>query len=98
MESVTLQIGRPSLTYRMTLLAALCVVPQAARAQPAQPTQPQESTSPGFWERDTLTGNWGGLRDRLLNDGVTISLTDTGELLSNVAGGIKTGTIVENEL
>jgi len=70
----------------MILLAALCAAP-LARAQPAQQAPPPDAAPPGFWERDTLTGNWGGLRDRLVKDGVTITLTDTGELLSNVSGG-----------
>src|SRR5215471_12305968 len=91
------RISRPSGECRMILLAALCAAP-LARAQPAQQAPPPDAAPPGFWERDTLTGNWGGLRDRLVKDGVTITLTDTGELLSNVSGGIKTGTIVENEL
>lgn len=86
------------------LLAALSAAPLAARAQSVQdpppipvPT-PQQAAEPGFWQRDTLSGNWGGLRDRLAQDGVTVTLTDSTDLLANVAGGIKTGTNMENLL
>lgn len=86
------------------LLAALCAVPLAARAQsvddfpPVPVPTPEQATTPGFWQRETLTGNWGGLRDQLAQDGVTVTLTESNDLLSNVAGGIKTGTNMENLL
>ena len=96
----------------VVLLAALAAAPVAARAQPAEnpaavPTQPpvqaqaqpQEGPPPtGFWQRDTLTGNWGGLRDALKQQGVTVTLTDSADLLANLAGGIRTGTNLENAL
>lgn len=94
------------------LLAALAAAPFAAHAQspenpaaaPAQPpaqaqTQAQEGPPPaGFWQRDALTGNWGGLRDALTQQGVTVALTDSADLLGNLAGGIRTGSVAENLL
>jgi len=44
---------------------------------------------------DQLTGNWGGLRDTLNSQGVTLTLPYTFESVSNVRGGIRTGTIGE---
>jgi porin len=45
-----------------------------------------------FWHRDTLTGDWGGLRDTLADQGITFTVTYTGEVFGNVTGGIKQGT------
>jgi porin len=38
-----------------------------------------------------LTGNWGGLRDKLADDGVTFGLIWTGEYFKNFQGGIRPG-------
>jgi porin len=57
----------------------------AARAQDGAPAA---SASDG----DRLTGNWGGLRDRLEQRGIEPWLVYTGAMWSNVAGGIRTGT------
>jgi porin len=70
-------------------LAAVLLLPLPAVAA----DQPED-----FWHRDTLTRDWGGLRDRLGQAGVTISLDDTAELLANVRGGIRTGTVYEGLL
>ncbi len=51
-----------------------------------------------LWHRDTLTGDWGGARDRLEHAGVTITLDYTAELLANLRGGIRTGTVYEGLL
>jgi carbohydrate-selective porin OprB len=42
-----------------------------------------------------LTGDWGGLRFYLERNGITLTLTltDTTDLLANVSGGIKTGAV-----
>ena len=37
-----------------------------------------------FWTRPTLTGDWGGLRSRLEDRGVTFALEYTTDLLANV--------------
>lgn len=41
---------------------------------------------------ETLTGNWAGARTRLYNAGVNVEAAYTGDVLSNVDGGIKHGT------
>jgi porin len=101
------------MTFRAALLlAALGAVPSALRAQPAEnpvvePSAPaaesqqagQEEAAPaGFWQRDTLSGDWGGLRRRLQQQGVTVTITESAELFGNLTGGIRTGAAGENLL
>lgn len=44
---------------------------------------------PKFWERDYLTGNWGGLRSKLTERGITLELTYTGDVFGNPIGGLE---------
>jgi porin len=44
-----------------------------------------------FWTQTYLTGNWGGWRDRLSNDGFMPFMNWTGEIWGNTNGGIQTG-------
>ncbi|MGA2053201.1 MAG: carbohydrate porin [Opitutales bacterium] len=44
-----------------------------------------------FWKQPYLTGNWGGERDRLNNDGFMPFMNWTGEMWGNANGGIQTG-------
>ena len=48
-----------------------------------------------IWERDTLTGNWGGARDELADQGVEIGFAYIGEALGDVSGGLKRGWVYE---
>ena len=45
-----------------------------------------------LWHRDTLTGDWGGLRTVLADIGVTFTASYIGEVFTNVQGGMKRGT------
>lgn len=63
-------------------LAGLVAAAPAARA---------EGEDPPLVERSVLTGNWGGLRDQLVRNGVEIGLTVYGDLLG-VNGGLQSGT------
>ena len=67
-------------------LAALVAVPVAAAAQSA----PQPPS--GLWNQDTLTGNWGGLRTTLQNDGISLGLQEQSEVWDNSLGGRRQGT------
>ncbi|HLZ66138.1 MAG TPA: carbohydrate porin [Aliidongia sp.] len=49
----------------------------------------------GFWERDTLTGDWGGVRPWLEGTGIKLGAIETSEVLANIQGGVKRGTIYE---
>jgi len=66
------------------LAGALVATSAPARADDDEPHD--------FWHQDTLTGNWGGLRDTLAEHGVSITATYTGEVFGNVQGGIKRGS------
>ncbi len=55
---------------------------------------PSDTAAPaptGFWERPNLFGNMGGLRDKLGDAGVTLSLQEISEYLNNVSGGTSRG-------
>ncbi|WP_049974219.1 carbohydrate porin [Azospirillum sp. B4] len=53
---------------------------------------------PGFWQRDSLTGDWGGLRTRLLDDGLSLNLVYVGEVLGLTDGGVRRATVGEGRL
>jgi porin len=52
----------------------------------------------GFFERDRLTGDWGGLRKQWENAGIALGATDVSETLSNPTGGIRKLTIYQGLL
>ncbi|HEX7748927.1 MAG TPA: carbohydrate porin, partial [Bordetella sp.] len=45
----------------------------------------------GVWTRSQLLGDMDGLRTWMGNHGLSLSLTETSEYLSNTTGGLKTG-------
>ncbi|MEX3638567.1 carbohydrate porin [Paraburkholderia sp. BR14320] len=52
-------------------------------------TQTKEST--GFWDRQQMLGDMGGLRPWLGKYGMTFTLTETSEVLANLRGGLARG-------
>lgn len=58
----------------------------------ATPARADDSKEKGFWERETLLGEAGGLRPALAAKGVTVSLSLTGEAWSGLSGGQRRGT------
>ncbi|MDZ5650382.1 carbohydrate porin [Nitrospirillum sp. BR 11828] len=64
---------------------------------PAQ-AQEEATTPPGFWQRDVLTGDWGGLRSRLQDDGLSLNLVYVGEAFDLAQGGVKRDTVGEGRL
>ena len=60
-------------------------------AQDAVTNAPAKS----FWERDTLTGDWGGLRSRWSDKGFDVGLEYTGEVLANTGGGVRRGELYQ---
>jgi porin len=81
---------------RTAAAAGLLVVLVAATPVRAQEANPADNTpAPGFWDRATLTGDWGGLRTTLSNDGVTFTIKYTSDLQANVAGGIRRGAVYD---
>ncbi len=49
----------------------------------------------GFFQRDRLTGDWGGVRKQWEDAGVALGATDVSETLSNPTGGIRQLTIYQ---
>ncbi len=53
--------------------------------------QPAIAEEKNLWERDTLTGDWGGTRSELADQGIEIGLAYVGEAMGDVSGGMKRG-------
>ncbi|MDB5399323.1 MAG: Porin [Rhodopila sp.] len=91
----------------LTLPITVEAQPAANSADPAPQIEPGASTSPrtdmptpeqalgGFWQRDTLTGDWGGLRTRLEAAGVKFGLQEQSELWGNMSGGLRSGVVYD---
>lgn len=65
------------------LVWAMPVMAQKSAPYARQTTKQQN----GFMARSTLTGNWGGLRTRLKNDGVDLHAGYDGEYARSLSGG-----------
>jgi porin len=78
--------------------ASALVVFLSTTASLAQTAEPGEPAPTGFWDRDTLTGDWDGFRTQLGDKGITFSAQEIAETLGNVTGGIHTGFIAEGRL
>lgn len=77
--SVAKRLGLPVVT-----ILALCAAGSGAGAE-----------EQGLWQREKLTGDWGGARTALKNRGVEVGLTYIGETLSILRGGLERGTSYE---
>ena len=75
----------------MTRRCCLQLVAALGLAVSASPARAQHDGYTDFWRRDTLTGNWDGLRDELADQGIVFTATYTGEVFANVKGGMKQG-------
>lgn len=64
--------------------------PEAPEADLAIQAQPSNFWT-GFWTRQNMLGDMGGLRPWLGKYGVTFQLTETSEYLANLRGGLRTG-------
>ncbi len=75
-------------------VATLFAVTPAMAADESTPAEGEAAAAEppaGLWERDTLTGDWGGARTKLIDAGITLGLTEISEVLGNVSGGQRTG-------
>lgn len=62
------------------LFLLYCLVPEASATEEPPLT---------FWRRDTVTGDWHGMRTSLLDKGVSLEAVYTGEMFSNLFGGLR---------
>ena len=73
--------------FGIAALAVTLASPIAARAE-----------EPGIWERETLTGDWGGARKTLEDKGVKFEIEYIGEVFSVLSGGLRRGTTYEGRI
>ena len=64
---------------------------------PAQPDAGEAPKPTGFWERDRLTGDWGGVRSDLEDAGIKLGATATNDGLADLSGGKRTGATFQGE-
>jgi porin len=86
-------------TARVRAFTALSLTALSVQAH-AQDAKPDENgiTSPSIATSLPNNGDPGGIRKRLAEHGITYNLIYTNDVLSNVAGGIKRGTIDQGKL
>lgn len=64
------------------LLFALCLI-----------TLPNKTLTQNIFNRQTLTGDWGGVRGTLINNGIAFEAVYTGEVYSNLSGGLHQSSV-----
>jgi porin len=72
--------------------------PAIALAQPVVPgaSSPSPDKAPaGFWRRDTMTGDWGGLRTSVEDAGIKFGLQEQSELWGSMSGGMRRGVVYD---
>lgn len=57
---------------------------------------PAQGEEPSLWTRDTVSGDWGGVRTQLSQRGIDFDLTYTGEVFANLSGGLQRGAAYED--
>jgi porin len=71
-------------------LAVLSLLALGCRTM-AQTVQPPALESGSIWQRENLTGDWGGLRTRFADNDFTFALQQQSELWDNLTGGLSRG-------
>ncbi|HIJ37902.1 MAG TPA: carbohydrate porin [Rhodospirillaceae bacterium] len=66
-------------------------------ASPALAEDPEPQQPVGLWDQDLLTGDWGGLRTELADKGMAFGLRSITEVFATASGGIRRGTVAENQ-
>ena len=83
---------------KMTFRSSLAAAPVALLLSMTAPALADEAaSSDGLFDRDTLTGDWGGARTKLVEGGVTFGLRYIGEVWGTVDGGVHTGTATDHQ-
>ncbi len=82
---------------RLLVVAAVVAspaLPRVVSAEEEEPAATGTATSGGVWERPKLTGNWGGVRDWLAENGVDLGL-DATYTFQGVTGGGAEGPLFQ---
>jgi len=58
----------------------------------------QEAKAKSIWQQETLTGDWGGERTSLKNNGIDIDITLIDEVFSVLSGGVRREASYEGQL
>lgn len=95
-DAAGMNFGRDVIAIVIILPVLACVAttssPALAQALSAQASVATQSAStPDFWHRDRLSGEWMGLRNRLANEGISIGLSLALDGFDNFLGGKKSG-------
>ncbi|HEX4368314.1 MAG TPA: carbohydrate porin [Rhodopila sp.] len=69
--------------------------PSTSTSPSPSPSTSQDKAPAGFWQRDTLTGDWGGLRTSLADSGIKFGLQEQSELWGNATGGLRRGVVYD---
>lgn len=89
----------------LSLLASLSLEASVGFAQTLSAvslprTAPADSKPdiPDLWNKNTLLGDWGGLRPLLDNYGITFTLNQTSDYVGNTQGGVRQGFVYDGLL
>jgi porin len=85
----TVVLAQSIFAFGMVLLPAIGYAGGAETASAKDNVSKEQSED--LWQRKTLTGEWGGLRKKLEDAGVTFAVNEQSELWANLKGGIRTG-------
>ena len=80
--------GGPATAVVLVVLAAAFASPARADGTASQPTD--------IWQRDKLTGDWGGVRTEASNHGIDFTFNYIGETFGFLAGGFRQGVDYEH--
>jgi porin len=69
--------------------------PGLSNPSPTPGTETPQQTPDSIWTRDTLTGNWNGLRTSLEAAGIKFGLQEQSELWGNLTGGLQHGAVYD---
>lgn len=76
----------------LVFLSGLALIDTLSSRHWAQAAEENTDESPkDFWHRETLTGDWRGVRQSLADRGVNFEFIYTGEVRANASGGLERG-------
>ncbi len=71
---------------------------QATDGVTLNPPPVADTPAPSLMDQDTMSGDWGGMRKKLAEDGATFTPVYTGEVFGNPSGGMRQGVIYDGAM